>query len=497
MLFKAVSIPGAAFSVPFPAERKELILLKKDTAKDFWHKQLLAAVSGRADALIENPSAVFAREAKAGFFDGFSDEEYFDARTETEELASIWDREAKDEAGALIIRALAMTSVDKAHLEALADILSECSENSAYGLLTEEPAAAGPSEGDKPDDASGDPEDLSDFFEKVPVQPQSAASAASVPPDVRAVRRSKRAPKDIYDFLDRRIIGQESAKKAAAMVMYNHLQGRRSTALFCGPTGCGKTEIWRRLAEAFPKRIKIVDSTRLAADGWKGSIHLRDIFEGQPSVGLLKKGLIVVFDEADKMMCENRISSTGMDYSAIVQNDLLKMMDGDVIEFGDEGPGKKAFTVDCSRVSVVMLGAFEDLMKRRTDRPAVMGFNAVNTTEQSFEHADIGIEDLIEAGMRREIAGRLSRIAALDPLGEEQLTGILYACVLPDIAKETGKTVFIDEDSAAVLVKQAAGSALGARSMRSALRNALDNMIFEDPDAENYFIEFCGEEPAA
>ncbi|MBR0113715.1 MAG: hypothetical protein IJM11_00885, partial [Firmicutes bacterium] len=110
---------------------------------------------------------------------------------------------------------------------------------------------------------------------------------------------------------------------------------------------------------------------------------------------------------------------------------------------------------------------------------------------------DIGIEDLIEAGMRREIAGRLSRIAALDPLGEEQLTGILYACVLPDIAKETGKTVFIDEDSAAVLVKQAAGSALGARSMRSALRNALDNMIFEDPDAENYFIEFCGEEPAA
>ncbi|MBQ1524274.1 MAG: hypothetical protein IIZ55_03950, partial [Firmicutes bacterium] len=63
--------------------------------------------------------------------------------------------------------------------------------------------------------------------------------------------------------------------------------------------------------------------------------------------------------------------------------------------------------------------------------------------------------------------------------------------------KETGKTVFIDEDSAAVLVKQAAGSALGARSMRSALRNALDNMIFEDPDAENYFIEFCGEEPAA
>ena len=102
-----------------------------------------------------------------------------DARTETEELASIWDREAKDEAGALIIRALAMTSVDKAHLEALADILSECSENSAYGLLTEEPAAAGPSEGDKPDDASGDPEDLSDFFEKAPVQPQPVTSAAA------------------------------------------------------------------------------------------------------------------------------------------------------------------------------------------------------------------------------------------------------------------------------------------------------------------------------
>ncbi|MBQ5436074.1 MAG: hypothetical protein IIU32_00150, partial [Firmicutes bacterium] len=182
--------------------------MKKDTAKDFWHKQLLAAVSGRADALIENPSAVFAREAKAGVFDAFSDEEYFDARTETEELASIWDREAKDEAGALIIRALAMTSVDKAHLEALADILSECSENSAYGLLTEESAAAGPSEGDKQDGPSGDPEDLSDFFEKEPVQPQPAASsAAPVPPDVRAVRRSKRAPKDIYDFLDRRIIG--------------------------------------------------------------------------------------------------------------------------------------------------------------------------------------------------------------------------------------------------------------------------------------------------
>ncbi len=465
--------------------------MKQDTARAFWQKQLAAALSGRAGAMIENPAVIFRREAKAGAYDAYCDEEYEDILSETEQLSSVWNNERSVSAGSLILRALGMTAIDRAHLDALSEILSECSENSVYEPLEGAAPAGLP-------DAAGPAGEES----WLPGPEEEAKGPAPAAPDevpgLEELRASKRSPKDIYEYLDKRVIGQEQAKKIASMVMYSHLSGRRSSAVFCGPTGSGKTEIWRRLARAYPKRVRIVDASRLAADGWKGSVHLRDIFEGLPPVRLAKYGLVVVFDEADKMMCENRVSSSGMDYSAVVQNDLLKMMDGDVIEFGDEGPGKKAFSVDCSKISVVFLGAFEDLIEARSAaRPAAMGFIRAEKEKASFSAADISAEDLIEAGMRREIAGRLQRIAALAPLGEEELSRILYECVLPDLAAESGRTVLLDEESAARLVEQTAESGLGARAMRSRLRNALDDMIFEDPSLENYFIHIPSEEKAA
>lgn len=112
-----------------------------------------------------------------------------------------------------------------------------------------------------------------------------------------------------YDKLNTRIRGQDEAKRAAAVMAYNMLHGRRSNAVFAGPSGSGKTEIWRCIDRMIPGHIRIIDASRLAGDGWKGSVHVRDIFEGIDVSG----GLIVVMDEADKTICETIQANNGTD----------------------------------------------------------------------------------------------------------------------------------------------------------------------------------------
>ena len=84
-------------------------------------------------------------------------------------------------------------------------------------------------------------------------------------------------PKLIYQYLGEHVYGQEEAKRGAAMLVYNHLQGHRRNMLVAGPTGCGKTEIWRTLQKKF-SFIKIINGPQLSCDGWKGSYHVKDIF---------------------------------------------------------------------------------------------------------------------------------------------------------------------------------------------------------------------------
>lgn len=78
-------------------------------------------------------------------------------------------------------------------------------------------------------------------------------------------------PRQIYDYLDRKVWKQAEAKKAASIILYNALRSIRSTAMFIGPSGCGKTHVWRCLQKLFPNRIVICDGSNLTLTGWKGN----------------------------------------------------------------------------------------------------------------------------------------------------------------------------------------------------------------------------------
>lgn len=295
------------------------------------------------------------------------------------------------------------------------------------------------------------------------------------------------APKEILQVLDESVLGQAEAKRAVSMLMYRHLCGQREHMVIAGPSGCGKSELFRALSRTWPDHVRMFDTSLLSADGWKGSLHTRDFFEGIPEDVLAQDGLVLVLDEADKAFCETLVSGNGMDVAASVQSNLLKIMDGDVVRFGEDKSGQGTYVADCSKVSVVMLGTFEHLLKKRERTTKRIGFG--NEAGGTAKTVDLSPDDLIEAGMRREIAGRVDKVAAVRPLSKEDYREILDRFVLPGLSKSSGLEVSVAPDCAEALVDAAVTSGLGVRWMRSRVLDAVDGMVFEDPEAETCLVE--------
>ncbi|MGN0240279.1 MAG: AAA family ATPase, partial [Candidatus Weimeria sp.] len=140
------------------------------------------------------------------------------------------------------------------------------------------------------------------------------------------------SPKEIYSFLDKHIYSQEEAKKAASMLLWEHMKGIKSNMVFVGPTASGKTEIFRQMKKLYPD-IYIVDASVITEDGWKGNFKLTDIFK---NIGSVKKAerSIIVMDEADKFF-EPETNSGGENVSYSRQNELLKVIEGEELHIGD------------------------------------------------------------------------------------------------------------------------------------------------------------------
>lgn len=433
------------------------------TARKFWKRYLRLVCGGSASTYVINPAVDFTVRAKAGEYDSLSDKAYEERLRDCEQISALWQKKQQCTAGTILLEALQKTSISTTSMERIVQILAE----SPMASTDTQAAASGttaPSPG--------------------------APHNTSNPPDMENLAAMDGwSPRSIYDYLCRRIQGQEEAKKAAAMITYNHVEGRRSNSVFCGPSGCGKSEIWRHLAKDYPKIIRILDASRLTADGWKGSLHLRDIFEGIPAEDIISRGLIVVLDEADKICCESAIGSGGTNYNALVQNSLLKMMDGDTIEFGNED-SKPAFRVDCSRVSVVLLGAFEHLLQNKSSNAggSGIGFGASPRVECDYTNTEISYEDLIASGMRREIAGRINRIVPLHPLTVSDYKALLTGPIIDDLQAAGRYKIEIDNRFVDILSEQASQKELGARWMRSQVMNVLDDLMFDDPSADVYTV---------
>ena len=162
------------------------------------------------------------------------------------------------------------------------------------------------------------------------------------------------------------------------------------------------------------------------------------------------------------------------------------MMDGDVIEFGAEDK-QPALSVDCSRVSVIMLGAFEQLLAGKAQDAKHIGFSMAPKADAGG-HKDISYNDLIHAGMRLEIAGRVNKIIALEQLSVDGYKAILRGPALSGLQESTGCKISIDSAAGDALAEQAIESGLGVRWMRSAILNAIDDAMFDDPEAKAWSV---------
>lgn len=429
----------------------------REKAFDFWKTYIGLMTKGGVDVPMTNPAVTFTADAKAGEYDDISDEEYYELLDFTEELASFWKKNREATAGVVLLEALVNTDLSLSETDNLAQILAEASERKTYKYIKPEP-------------------EFEKAFDKTPFDEGEV----------------EWTPQMIYEYLNEHVYRQENAKKAAAIMLYNHLKGRRRNMILAGPTGCGKTEIWRTLQKRFPF-IKIVNGPQIACDGWKGSYHMKDIFVEEPAEKAKK--MLVVIDEADKLF-EPSIGAAGVDYARKIQNEFLKIMDGDKVEFVSEGNDAKKTTVDCSNVSFVFCGSFETLLQNREDKPATIGFfqNAASDEEED----SITIEDLVEYGnVRREIAGRIQQIVSLNALTVDDFEHILNSRKQMSPIRQLEKlymvNLSIDEKTMRILAEKAATKNLGCRYMRSQLQSMLDEKMFDDPDCRNFKLSLVEE----
>lgn len=427
-----------------------------DMAKKFWDLYLGMASKDGAHVNMLSPTEDFKARAHAGEFDTLTDDQYYKTEADAEEAASFWDCQPSQMAGIILLNALARTDMSDVEIDEIAGILADASVRTDY--YTEEQAQ-------ECDEATFNP-DL-DF------SPQSPGSSHT--------------PHSIYNYLNQHIYGQDAAKRAAAMLMYHHLRGNSRNIVMAGATGCGKTEIWRTLSKMY-NCIRIINGPQLSCDGWKGSLKISDIFTCETKK--LAEHLVLVIDESDKMM-EPKVASGGTDYAKMIQNELLKLMDGDTLTFTDEKNRDTKTTINCSGVSVVLCGSFERMLQAKSESSESIGFGRREKKESVV--AECTEEDLVQYGnVRREIAGRISQIVTLDTLDADDFEKILESEMSPiqKMEKAHNVSLSIDKESRRKLASDAARSGLGCRYIRSKLQFMLDEQMFDVPDVDTYSLYY-------
>jgi ATP-dependent Clp protease ATP-binding subunit ClpX len=318
-------------------------------------------------------------------------------------------------------------------------------------------------------------------------------------------------PKELYEFLNKKVVGQDYAKKRISLALYEHLKGLKRkhvfdkhNILFLGPSGSGKTLIVNTISQKIGVPYVSCDATSFSPTGFQGAdaeTCIHDLYtKSEGNISQTQKGMVFI-DEIDKLASQNHTGTRLESFHHSTQSTLLKLIEGKKVKIPSSASGEPngvQTLVDTSNILFCFGGAFNGLQdivaKKMGHTGKLIGFRTedMNDYEEQiknyeiYEKAphDVIVESLIEYGMSTELIGRIQTIVPLLPLNKEQMLNCLLNLEESPIRKnqmlfaESNIEIDFTDDFYNAVVEKAIKTGTGTRALNSIVKTSISDAAF-------------------